>query len=263
MTPEAKARQLIDRRLTQAGWAVQDFAAMSIGAARGVAVREFPLKTGFADYLLFADARAIGVVEAKPEGHTLTGVETQSEKYTVGLPNGLPSHRLPLTFSYESTGRTTRFTSHADPHPRSREVFTFHRSEELLRVVGLDEQRRARLCAIPAVNTLGMWPPQVETVRSLEASLAANRPRSLTFAVRSDEVLPRCNRTGESAPYPSCTFPLLLAHQPFTEPVFRCHRGVLCRGRCSPDLFRRSYSVRQRRRGLTRPRTRPSGTSRS
>ena len=57
-----------------------------MGARRGVAVREFPLKTGYADYLLFVDRRAIGAVEAKAEGATLTGVEAQSEKYSVGLP---------------------------------------------------------------------------------------------------------------------------------------------------------------------------------
>jgi type I restriction enzyme R subunit len=35
-----------------------------------VAVREFPLRTGSADYLLYADGKAIGVVEAKLEGET-------------------------------------------------------------------------------------------------------------------------------------------------------------------------------------------------
>ena len=51
---------------------------MHITAGPGVAIREFRLKSGSADYLLYADGLAIGVVEAKPEGHTLTGVETQS-----------------------------------------------------------------------------------------------------------------------------------------------------------------------------------------
>lgn len=84
MTPEEKARQRIDAQLVRCGWVVQDYAEMDISAGPGVAVREFPLKTGEADYLLYADGRAIGVVEAKPEGHTLTGVETQSAKYTEG-----------------------------------------------------------------------------------------------------------------------------------------------------------------------------------
>ena len=90
MTPEQKARQKIDQQLDQCGWMVQDYRQMNISAGRGVAVREFPLNTGEADYLLYADAKAIGVIEAKPEDHTLTGVELQSAKYTSGLPNGCP-----------------------------------------------------------------------------------------------------------------------------------------------------------------------------
>lgn len=84
MTPEQKAGERIDAKLAQAGWAVQDFADMDISVGRGVAMREFPLKTVAADYLLYADGKAIGVVEAKPEGHTLTGVVKQSAKYSTG-----------------------------------------------------------------------------------------------------------------------------------------------------------------------------------
>ena len=108
MTPEQQSRLEIDRQLEQCGWVVQSFREMNITAGLGVAVREFPLKSGFADYLLYADGKAVGVIEAKPEGHTLTGVETQSSKYADGLPNGLPNYRLPLPFAYESTGSETR-----------------------------------------------------------------------------------------------------------------------------------------------------------
>ncbi len=74
---EAKARVEIDRKLAAAGWAVQDYRQVNLGAARGVAVREFPLAAGHgrADYLLFVDRKPLGVVEAKPDGTTLTGVE--------------------------------------------------------------------------------------------------------------------------------------------------------------------------------------------
>ena len=86
-TPEDKARENIDRLLTQAGWAVRDQSGANILAYRGVAIRNFTLKPGhgFADYLLYVDGRAAGVIEAKKEGVTLTGVETQSERYTKGL----------------------------------------------------------------------------------------------------------------------------------------------------------------------------------
>ena len=77
-TPEQQARQNIDRQLDQCGWIVQDHADTNISAALGVAIREFPLGTDSADYMLYADGKAIGVVEAKPEAHTLTGVESQS-----------------------------------------------------------------------------------------------------------------------------------------------------------------------------------------
>jgi type I restriction enzyme R subunit len=87
MTPEEPARQEIDRQLTGAGWVVQDRSAISLSVARGVAIREVSLTPGHgeADYLLFADGRPIGSVEAKPEGFTLRGVEIQSDKYLTAV----------------------------------------------------------------------------------------------------------------------------------------------------------------------------------
>ncbi len=178
MTPEQEAREEIDDQLHQTGWAVQSADEMDITAARGVAVREFPLKTGFADYLLYADAKALGTIEAKPEGFTLTGVERQSSKYSAGLPAGLPHYHLPLPFAYESTGTVTQFTNLLDPHPRSREVFTFHRPEELIRLATLESQLRANLRNMPELVTTGLWNVQVEAIRNLELSLAANHPRA-------------------------------------------------------------------------------------
>src|SRR5271155_1832016 len=109
MTPEQQARQDIDQQLERCGWTVQSFRGMNISAGLGVAVREFHLKSGLADYLLYADCKAVSVIEAKPEGHNLTGVETQSGKYLDGLPSNLPNYRLPLPFAYESTGTVTHF----------------------------------------------------------------------------------------------------------------------------------------------------------
>src|SRR5437660_217622 len=131
MAPEERARREIDRQLEAAGWMLQDFQQMDLFAGVGIAIREFPLKSGHgeADYLLYADGRAIGVVEAKPEGWTLRGVETQSSKYTEGLPPTLTAYKLPLPFAYESTGTVTQFTNGLEEDARSREVFSFHRPE--------------------------------------------------------------------------------------------------------------------------------------
>jgi len=177
--PEDKARQEIDRQLEACGWSVQHYREMNISASLGVAVEYFQLKTGEADYLLYLNGRAAGVIEAKAEGHTLTGVETQSAKYTDELPDGLPHYRLPLPFAYESTGTVTQFTNNLEPDARSRELFTFHRPDELLRLVQLDNQPRGNLRNMPLLDIGKLWPIQVKAIENLEKSLAENRPRAL------------------------------------------------------------------------------------
>ena len=184
LTPEQLAREEIDEQLEACGWVVQDFASMNIHAGLGVAVREYPLRwkegaktcTGSADYLLYADGRAIGVVEAKPAGYPLRGGEPQSKRYTEGLPEGIPNYRLPLPFAYESTGKITHFTNGLDPDHRSREVFTFHSPEELKRLVELQCQLRSNLREMPVLEPGRLWPVQRDAITNLERSLAANRP---------------------------------------------------------------------------------------
>lgn len=121
--PEARARQAIDAQLETAGWIVQDEDAMNIHAGQGVAVREFhvPRRHGppRADYLLIVDQRPLGVFEAKPAGHTPTGVELQARQYTDGLPAYLDPPVCPLPFMHVGTGAETRFTDLLDPKPRS------------------------------------------------------------------------------------------------------------------------------------------------
>ena len=107
-------------------------------------MRELSFKGGEPDYTLFVDGKAIGTIEAKPTGHSLTGVEEQSEKYVRGVPFGIPAWRSPLPFSYESTGTETRFISRLDPVPRSRNVFAFHRPETLLARVENDAPSASR-----------------------------------------------------------------------------------------------------------------------
>ena len=150
--PEQDARGEIDQLLVQAGWHVCDADQANITAYRGVAIREFPLPGhGFADYLLYIDGRAAGVIEAKKAGATLSGVEIQSAKYTKGLPASLPRWRSPLPFAYQSTGAETRFTNGLDPDPRSRAVFAFHRPETL--ADWLDASDEAALPPRPAIRS--------------------------------------------------------------------------------------------------------------
>ncbi|MFQ5681909.1 MAG: DEAD/DEAH box helicase family protein [Candidatus Binatia bacterium] len=178
-TPENQARENIDALLAQCGWIVQDKKAANLSAARGVALRELSFKTGEPDYTLFADGKAVGTVEAKPEGHSLIGVEEQSEKYVKAVPFGMPAWRSPLPFSYESTGTETRFTNRLDPEPRSRNVFAFHKPETLLNWARADKQLNQCLRELPPLVTDGLWKAQIEAINNLEKSFAGNKPRAL------------------------------------------------------------------------------------
>ena len=73
--PEDVAREEIDRQLLESGWVIQNQDEINLSAGQGVAVRYFQMKTGHgeADYLLFIDGRAVGVLEAKKIGFPLTG----------------------------------------------------------------------------------------------------------------------------------------------------------------------------------------------
>lgn len=62
-TPEQLARQQIDAQLAACGWVVQDYKQFNPSSARGIALREVPLKSGTCDYLLLVDRKAVGVID--------------------------------------------------------------------------------------------------------------------------------------------------------------------------------------------------------
>ncbi len=107
MTSEQKARDSIDALLVQVGWYICNAANANLhagdGAVKDVASREFPVNNGFgiADYLLYVNAKACGVIEAKKEGATLIGLEIH-------------------------------FTNGLNPEPLARDVFAFFRPELLV-----------------------------------------------------------------------------------------------------------------------------------
>ena len=214
MNPEQEARVEIDKMLTAAGWDVQNLKTANIHAHRGVAIREFALMPGHghADYLLYVDGKAAGVIEAKPVGATLVGVEIQSDKYRTGLPETLPAWHHPLPFCYESTGVETRFTNGFDPEHRSREVFSFHRPEThagwlsgdlyvkeaaTTEIVAEKGEKygepegaasthpstlRSRLLDLPTrqpLSTDGLWSAQITAINNLEQSMSQSRPRAV------------------------------------------------------------------------------------
>ncbi len=130
--PEQIARDRIDELLSASGWVVQDKKAINFNVGLGMAVHEYLTDVGPADYVLFVDKQAVGIIEAKKAepGQNITTVEYQTESYAAAKLKWV-NNRQPLPFLYESTGTITRFTDARDPKPRSREIFSFHRPETL------------------------------------------------------------------------------------------------------------------------------------
>ncbi|MCP5174125.1 MAG: DEAD/DEAH box helicase family protein [Moraxellaceae bacterium] len=179
MTPEAKARQQIDQKLQQAGWIVQDMKKINLGTSLGVAVREYPTDSGPADYVLFVDRQAVGVIEAKKDESILTAVEEQTERYATSQLKWRKD-TTPLPFLFESTGLITRFTDGRDPAPRSREIFHFFKPETLAKWYGEANTLRYRLANLMTnLSVLNLRDCQVSAVTGLEQSLATNKPRAL------------------------------------------------------------------------------------
>jgi type I restriction enzyme R subunit len=200
--PEQRARVRIDEMLKAAGWAVQDYKAVNLYAATGVAVRELVTNAGPADYVLFVNRQAVGVIEAKKQGTTLSGVEWQTGKYQTNVPDEMPAFQVRATitdedtgerevvrrlpYGYESTGDETWFTCHMDPQPSARRVFWFHRPETLEREIEDHVNHgggtlRARIPDLPELthDPTRLRDAQFEAITNLERSLKDNKPRAL------------------------------------------------------------------------------------
>ncbi|WP_299442252.1 hypothetical protein [uncultured Phycicoccus sp.] len=186
---EQRARVLIDRQLADAGWAVQDRKDPNLFAGPGVAVREVVMKPGHgrADYLLYVDRRAVGVIEAKPQGTTLSGVEWQSAMYADGLPDAIAKRAVTiegrLPFVVEANGSETHFTNGYDPDARARRLFCIPRPGTLAKVIRdaeTDPERptwRAKVRDLPDLETTALRPAQITAIEGIEQSLAEQLPQ--------------------------------------------------------------------------------------
>ncbi|MDH5546202.1 MAG: DEAD/DEAH box helicase family protein [Gammaproteobacteria bacterium] len=180
---EAETRQEIDQKLIAAGWVVQDKNRLNLFENIGVAVREMDTDTGPADYMLFIDGKACGIIEAKREGSDLGGVAEQSGRYatsnTKHIERWAPENK-PLPFLYEATNHEVRFRDERDPLPRSRNVFHFHKPETCKEWLEEGTTLRSRLLKdLPELNTDNLRACQIDAITGIEHSLKAGKPRAL------------------------------------------------------------------------------------
>jgi len=180
MTPEEKARLIIDEKLCQSGWIIQDMNCLNLAVSLGVAVREFPTSTGEVDYALFIDGQPVGVVEAKREeaGQSITDVEIQSGRYAKSTFKWVKEDYT-IRFAYEATDKLIRFTDYKDIKYRSRTVFSFHRPETLQDLLKQPDTIRNNMKHFPVLDETGFRKCQVNAIKKLEESFADNRPKAL------------------------------------------------------------------------------------
>lgn len=197
MTPEEEARQLIDEKLTAAGWLIQDRKNLDRFAGPGIACREFPMQDKTeADYLLFVDGKAAGVIEAKKAGISLSGIESQSGGYSDSLPEYVKNWHTPLPFVYESNGSETFFTDRRDPKPAARPVFSFHQPQTLKASLEQGSSLRQRLRDLPLLERGSLRECQFNAIASLEQSFYESRPRALIqLATGAGKTYTACNFT--------------------------------------------------------------------
>ncbi len=183
MTPEIEARQQIDLKLVQAGWIIQDMKRLDLSAGLGIAVREYPTDTGPADYVLFVNRTACGVIEAKKDraGENLTATEAQTERYATANIKWRKDNN-PLRFLFEATGQIIRFTDNSDPSPRSRELFHFFKPEQLTEWISQPATLRRRLSeSLPPLPERNLRDCQIGAVTGRVVAVLTN---SVLFTFR-------------------------------------------------------------------------------
>jgi len=183
ITPEDQARLVIDKKLVEAGWTIQNKKRMNLFDGKegihGIAIREMDTSTGPVDYMLFVDGKACGVIEAKKDGVSLGGVAEQSGRYSLSSSAFTQRWLDDLPFTYESSSLEIRFCDYRDPKARSRNVFHFHKPETLKKWLEEESTLRARMHDLPELNTDGLRDCQIDAIAGIEDSLKKNKPRAL------------------------------------------------------------------------------------
>lgn len=180
MSPEQKAREIIDQKLKESGWIVQDVKQLNPAVSLGVAVREFPTSTGPVDYALFIEGKPVGVIEAKKSdaGENITTVEMQSARYAHSTFKWI-NYEYRIRFAYEATGELTRFTDYNDINYRSRNLFSFHQPQTLQKLLAASDTIRNHMKHFPPLDTKGFRKCQIAAIKKLDYSLSENRSKAL------------------------------------------------------------------------------------
>ena len=215
MTPEEKARITIDRWFNDSGWQVvnRDEYEANISA---VAIREGLLEGNLeADYFLFINGKAIGVLEAKREEVDVSShvVSEQVETYAKSVPSYYQAWKRPLPFLYKSNGKELLFKDMRNPDANWETLSKIHTPNDLVKKFGIDDP----FAGLPTLPKKGLRDCQYEAVTELEKSFKSGQKRALMVLA-----------TGAGKTYTACfTAYRMLSYTPMRRVLFLVDRNNL------------------------------------
>ncbi len=100
----------------------------------------------------------------RKKGESITDVEVQSGRYANSIFKWIKND-YKIRFAYETTDKLIRFTDYNDIKYRSRTVFSFHRPETLLALLGQSDTIRNNMKHFPALDETGFRKCQVNAIK--------------------------------------------------------------------------------------------------
>ena len=215
MTPEEKARQKIDQWFTDAGWEVinrDDYEP----TCTAVAIREGLLKGNLeADYFLFINGKAVGVLEAKREETDAFSsiVCEQAALYARSVPNIYQTYQKPLPFIFTSNGKELYFCDFREQDHYFKQIMTIPTPHELVKKLGINDY----FAGLPTLRKKGLRDCQYEAITELEKSFRAGQNRALMVLA-----------TGAGKTYTACLAAYrMLSYTPMRRVLFLVDRNNL------------------------------------
>ena len=215
MTPEEKARIKIDQWFADAGWEVinrDDYEP----TCTAVAIREGLLKDNLeADYFLFINGKAVGVLEAKREETDAFSsiVCEQAALYARSVPNIYQTYQKPLPFIFTSNGKELYFCDFREQDHYFKQIMTIPTPHELVKKLGINDY----FAGLPTLRKKGLRDCQYEAITELEKSFRSGQKRALMVLA-----------TGAGKTYTACLAAYrMLSYTPMRRVLFLVDRNSL------------------------------------
>lgn len=215
MTPEEKARIKIDQWFADAGWEVINRDEYE-PTSTAVAIREGLLKGNLeADYFLFINGKAVGVLEAKREETDAFSsvVCEQAALYARSVPNIYQTYQKPLPFIFTSNGKELYFCDFREQDHYFKQIMTIPTPHELVKKLGINDY----FAGLPTLRKKGLRDCQYEAITELEKSFRSGQQRALMVLA-----------TGAGKTYTACLAAYrMLSYTPMRRVLFLVDRNNL------------------------------------